>query len=134
MRIKMRSNLNTNDLDVLSEIAESLRELNQWARLIGFPAAKKTLETLLDSDEKKIVYHLCDGNRGAKEISVLSGVNIRYVSEWGQSWEAIGILRQSRSTTVKGRREKLFELSDFGISLPSKLIKQEEVNRNEHVT
>ncbi|MGA7195125.1 MAG: hypothetical protein WBW94_16000 [Anaerolineales bacterium] len=128
------NNLNTNELDILSEIAKSLQEINQWVRLIGFPAAKTTLENVLDTDEKKIVYHLCDGNRGAKEIATQSGVNIRYVSEWGQAWEVIGILAQSKTTSVKGRRQKLFELSDFGISIPNKLIKQVEVSTDEHAT
>lgn len=129
----MKNNLSPNDFDVLGDIAESLREIKQWTRLIGFPAAKTTLEAVLSSDEKKLVYHLCDGNRSAKEIAALSGVNIRFISEWGQAWEAIGILTQSKSISVKGRRQKLFELFDFGISIPSKFIKQEEVNSNEPV-
>ncbi len=130
----MENPQNSNNYEILGLIAEALNEIKQWSRLIGFPAAKVALETALNTEEKKIVYHLSNGNRSTKEIASLSGVNIRYVSEWGQSWEAIGILMQSKSTTVKGRRQKLFELSDFGIPIPSKFLKQEEVNKNEHVT
>ncbi|SRR5258706_12016601 len=120
--------LQNNNQEVLINIDQSLQEIKQWIRLIGFPAAKTTLETTLSSQEKKIVYHLSNGQRSSKEIASLSGVNIRYVSEWSQFWEAIGILTQSKSTNVKGRRQKVFELSDFGISIPSKYIKLEEVN------
>ena len=128
------NNLNSNELDILGEIVASLRELNQWARLISFPAAKTTLETVLDTDEKRTVYHLCDGNRSAKEIATQSGVNIRYISEWGQAWEAIGILTQSKVANVKGRRQKLFDLSDFGIVVPNKFMKHTEEIRDEHIT
>lgn len=129
----MENQPNPSDTEIFDEISESLREIKLWARLIGFPAAKATLETVLNTDEKKVVYHLCDGNRNAKEIAALSGVNVRFVSEWGQAWEAIGILMQSKSKSVKGRRQKVFELSNFGMSIPSKMTKIEEVSTNEFV-
>lgn len=113
----MTTNKNTDD--VLENIATSLNEIKNWMKIIGYPKAKGILEAVLDTDEKRMVYEFCDGARSSKEISQLSGVNIRYVSEWGQVWEAIGILEQSQVSTIKGRRQKVFDLSNFDMDVPN---------------
>lgn len=105
-------------LALLHEINDSLRELVTWTRVTGYPVVKQTLETVLDSDEKRLVYHLTDGQRGVKEIQRLTGVNVRFISEWGQEWERIGIAIPSRASEIKGRRQKVFDLAAFGISAP----------------
>ena len=103
---------------LLQEIVDSLRELVTWARVIGYPTVKQTLDTILDSDEKRLVYHLTDGQRGVKEIQRLTGVNVRYISEWGQEWERIGIVGPSRVSSIRGRRQRVFDLADFGFEIP----------------
>ena len=103
---------------LLQEIADSLCELVTWARVTGYPTVKQTLETILDSDEKRLVYHLTDGQRGVKEIQRLTSVNTRYISEWGQEWEKLGIVESSTISRVRGRRQKSFDLSMFGIPVP----------------
>ena len=79
---------------------------------------KQTLETVLDSNEKRLVYHLTDGQRSVAEIQKLTGVNVRYISEWGQEWERIGIAGPSRVSSVRGRRQRAFDLADFGLEIP----------------
>jgi hypothetical protein len=106
------------EVALLQDISDSLRELLTWARATGHTSVKRTLETVLDTGDKRLVYHLMDGQRGVTEIQNLTGVNVRYVSEWGQEWERIGITRPSRSSDVKGRRERAFDLKDFGIQPP----------------
>lgn len=103
---------------LLQEIAGSLRELVTWARVTGYPTVKQTLETVLDSDEKRLVYHLTDGQRSIKEIQRLTGVNARYISEWGQEWDRIGIVGPSRVSSIRGRRQRAFDLADFGLEIP----------------
>lgn len=103
---------------LLQEIAGSLRELVTWARVTGYPTVKQTLETVLDSDEKRLVYHLTDGHRSIKEIQRLTGVNARYISEWGQEWDRIGIVGPSRVSSIRGRRQRAFDLADFGLEIP----------------
>jgi len=103
---------------LLQEIVDSLRELVTWTRVLGYPTVKQTLETVLDSDEKRLVYHLTDGQRGVKEIQRLTGVNVRYISEWGQEWERIGIVGPSRVSSIRGRRQRAFDLADFGFEIP----------------
>jgi hypothetical protein len=112
-----RADENRAQLVLFQEMAESLRELVIWTRVIGYPIVKQTLETVLDSDEKRLVYHLTDGQRSVKEIQKLTGINARYISEWGQEWERLGIAGPSRISSVRGRRQRAFDLADFGFEI-----------------
>lgn len=112
------SNENQDQLALLRELVESLREIVAWARVAGYPVAKHALTTALDSDEKRLVYHLTDGRRSVKEIEELSGVNVRYISEWGREWEKMGIVEPSRISRIKGRRQKVFDLDAFALRIP----------------
>jgi hypothetical protein len=108
-------------LALLQEIASLLRELVAWTRVTAYSTVKQMLETTLDTDEKRLVYHLTNGQRSVKEIQKLTSVNVRFISEWGQEWETIGIAEQSRESNIKGRRQKVFDLAAFGISVPDKI-------------
>ena len=112
-------------LALLQEIAESLHELVAWTRVIGYPTVKQMLETVLDSNEKRLVYHLTDGRRSVAEVQNLTGVNARFISEWGREWEKFGIVEQSRISKIKGRRQKLFDLAVFGIPVPDQILSNE---------
>jgi len=112
-------------LALLQEIAESLHELVAWTRVIGYPTVKQMLETVLDSNEKRLVYHLTDGRRSVEEVQKLTGVNARFISEWGREWEKFGIVEQSRISKIKGRRQKLFDLAVFGIPVPDQIVSDE---------
>jgi len=111
---------------LLQEIAESLRELVAWTRVIGYPTVKQMLETVLDSNEKRLVYHLTDGRRSVAEIQRLTGINVRFISEWGREWEELGIVEQSRVSKIKGRRQRLFDLAVIGIPVPDQIVSDEE--------
>lgn len=100
--------------EILRDISLTLHELINWARIIGRDKVKETLEKVLDTEQKRLVYEFCDGEKGVKDIEKLTGVNIRYISEWSQEWERIGIVEAG--TKVKGRRRKLFDLAVFGIA------------------
>lgn len=102
---------------LLQEISESLTALATWVRVMGHLQVKQTLETVLDSYEKRLVYDAMNGTRSVAEIHELTGVNRRYISEWGQEWEGIGIVMPSRVSKVKGRRQGAFELAAFGIQI-----------------
>jgi len=102
-------------LGLLEEIAALLREVLTWTRALAYPSVKELLVAALDSPQKRLVYDALDGERSMAQVQELTGVNARFVSEWGQQWEMIGILQQSRSSWIKGRREKLFDLAMFGL-------------------
>jgi len=102
-------------LQVLRQIATTLQELLKLARVMSFQSVKTILETALDTEQKRLVYHLLDGERTVTSIQELTGVNISYISQWGQEWEKVGIVETG---TRKGRRQKSFDLSIYGLSVP----------------
>lgn len=106
---------NVTQLQVLLQIASYLQELVNLTRVMSYPTIKEILETALDTDQKRLVYDLLDGDKKMVTIQQLSGVNISNISQWGQEWEKIGIVEPG---TRKGRRRKCFELSMFGLSAP----------------
>jgi len=102
-------------LQILQQIASSLEELVKLTRVMSYPSIKETLEIALDTDQKRLVYHHLDGDNTVSAIQKLTGVNARHISEWGQEWEKLGI---AESGARKGRRQKLFDISMFGIIVP----------------
>lgn len=106
------------EIGLLEGIASSLEQLAIWTRVMGYASARETLQSALDTEEKRRVYAAMDGQRGVQEIQELTGVNVRYISEWGQAWERLGIAVPSKASSVKGRRQRAFDLRDFGLGLP----------------
>ncbi len=105
-------------LRLLEEIAVSLQQLVRLTRIMSYSMTKLVLETALDTEEKRSVYHSLHGTSSVASIQELTGVNARYISEWGQEWEKLGIVEPSTASKVKGRRQRSFDLSMFGISVP----------------
>ena len=99
---------------LLEQIAASLHQLVRLTRILSYPTIKQLLETALDTDSKRMVYDLTDGKNGVKAIQEATSVNVRYVSEWWQEWEKLGIVEQCPDSP-KGRRHKLLDLDAFGI-------------------
>ena len=102
---------------ILQSISASLDELLRLIRVMAYPTVKQMLGLALDTAGKRAVYNSLDGKRSTKDIQKMTGVNARYVSEWGQEWEKLGIVRSSADSSIKGRREKSFDLALFGISV-----------------
>ena len=103
---------------LLQQIALSIQELVQLTRVMSYSTVKQILETALDTDQKKLVYHLLDGTKAVASIQKVTGVNARYISEWGQEWEKLGIVEPISASGIKGRRQKSFDISIFGMSIP----------------
>lgn len=109
-------------IELLQRIASSLEELVTWTRISNFPIVKQILETALDTEQKRLVYHLLDGTKTIAEIQKLSGVNGRFISEWGREWERLGIVQDSEISGRKGRRQRLFDISMCGMDIPEALL------------
>lgn len=97
-------------------VEQLLEELVRWTKASAYAQVRETLLRALDSPNKLRVYALTDGKRTTRQIGRESGVNIRYVSEYWQAWEAIGILERVPGT--RARRRAVFSLEDFGIEVP----------------
>lgn len=78
---------------------------------------KNTLTSILDTDEKRLIYHLSDGSRGVAEIAKLVGIGSTTVFSMWQTWLRLGL---GESIPVKGgsRFKRCFDLEDFGIKVP----------------
>ena len=100
-----------------SEDIEILREILKWIKFAGAKEVKNVLLATLDSEQKRLIYHLSDGNRGSMEIAKTSGTSDTTVRRHWASWARQGIVESLR---VRGgeRYKKSFELEDFGIEVP----------------
>jgi hypothetical protein len=91
------------------------REILKWTRFAGMREAKNTLATALDTEQKKLVYHLSDGSRGTVEIAKLAGIgsNATVAGFW-RDWFGLGL---GQMMPVKGgaRFQRSFDLADFGL-------------------
>ena len=101
-------------MELLEQIASSLKDLVKWTKVTSYPMVRNTLETVLDTEQKRQVYELLDGERTVTEIKKMCGANPRLISEWGQEWEGIGIVEESGR---KGRRKSSFDLAVYGIAV-----------------
>jgi len=100
-----------------SRIEELLTEILKWIKFAGSKEVREVLATTLDTDQKRLIYHLSDGNRGSIEIANLSKTSDRTVRRYWESWARQGIVDPLK---VRGgeRYKKSFELEDFGIRVP----------------
>jgi len=95
-----------------------LREILKWIKFAGMREVKNTLVSALDSEQKRLVYHLSDGSRGTVEIAKLVGIGSnRTVADMWEVWLKLGL---GESIPVKGgtRFKRSFDLEDFGIEVP----------------
>ena len=101
-----------------NEQTKLLREILKWIKFAGMREVKSTLVSALDTEQKRLVYHLSDGSRGTVEIAKLAGIGSnRTVADMWEVWLKLGL---GESIPVKGgtRFKRSFDLEDFGIEVP----------------
>ncbi len=111
-----------------------LREILKWIKFAGMKEVKTTLVNALDTEQKRLVYHLSDGTRGTVETAKLAGIgsNQTVFAMW-QTWLRLDL---GESIPVKGgsRFKRSFDLEDFGIEVPQikkEMSKKEPVSSQE---
>jgi hypothetical protein len=102
---------------LLENISISFQEITKILRVVAQPVIKDVLEKALNTIEKRLVYNYMDGEKTVVTIQELIGVNVRFISEWGQEWEKLGIVETDSNASVRGRRRKSFDLSLYGIPI-----------------
>jgi len=99
-----------------TEQVKLLREILKWTKFAGMADVKGVLQTVLNSDKKKLAYQLSDGTRGTRDINSLSGYT-GSVSDLWKEWKRKGI--GDTISVQRGERfKRTFDLEDFGIELP----------------
>jgi len=105
---------------VENEILRTLQELLKWTKVSSYNNIKKMLESVLDADNKRIIFYLSDGKNNQDEIVEKGKVAAGSVSKYWQEWEKLGIGEQI--PVKRGKRfKRLFNPEDFGIKIPERV-------------
>ena len=101
----------------------TIQELLRWTKVSSYNNIKNLLESILDSETKKIIYCLSNGENNQDKIIAKGKVTAWSISKYWNEWEKLGI---GESIPVRrGKRFKAsFNLSNFGL-LP-KLLQTED--------
>jgi len=91
-----------------------LREIVKWLRFAGMKEVKTVLTSALDTEQKKLVYHLSDGGKSSLDIAQQSGVSDFTVRNYWKQWSKLGIV-EAIKVGRGDRYVKTFDLEDFGI-------------------
>lgn len=96
---------------------ELLREILKWIRFAGMKGVKEEFEVALETDQKKSVYQLSDGNKTGADINKITGASTGAISGYWKKWVRLGL---GEKIAVQGgdRFRKAFDLEDFGIEVP----------------
>jgi hypothetical protein len=72
---------------------------------------------ILDTEQKRSIYHLSDGEHGSVEIGKAVNVSDSTIRRCWESWVRLGIVEP---LSVRGgvRYKKSFQLEDFGFTVP----------------
>jgi len=101
----------------INEMIEILREILKWTKFAGAREVRNILSTTLDTEQKRLTYHLSDGQKGSVEIGKTANVADSTVRRYWETWARQGIVEPLK---VRGgeRYRKSFELEDFGFVIP----------------
>jgi len=130
MRKRRINELNTKKtLNTDEKILFTLQEILKWIKATSFQTVKTTLETNLDTDSKKLIYKLSDGNSSSTEIIKKAKASSATITKYWQEWEKLGL---GENISVKGgnRFIRNFDPEDFGIDVHSTLNSQKKTDEN----
>jgi hypothetical protein len=101
----------------IEQMIELLQEMLKWIKFAGAREVRTVLMNILDTEQKRLIYHLSDGERGSVGIGKAANVSDRTVRRYWDSWARLGIVEP---LGVRGgvRYRKSFELEDFGFTVP----------------
>jgi predicted transcriptional regulator len=104
-------------IEKMDELISIMREILKYTKFTGAKEVRNVLTAALDTDLKRLIYHLSDGNKGSVEIAKTVNVGDSTVRRYWDSWARQGIVEAIK---VRGgdRYKKSFELEDFGIAVP----------------
>lgn len=97
------------------EIKNILREILKWTKFQGMQKVKQVLETILDTDTKKLVYELSNGISSPK-IAKVVGVDQTTIRDYWKDWAVLGTVEVHPD--YKKRYRRVFSLEEVGIKVP----------------
>lgn len=96
--------MNDQALPILSEILV-------WTKVGFYGTAKQMLADVLSSDKKKLAYQLADGTRTGESIRTEVKMSPNDLSDLFKQCTNLGLMKVCEG----GKRERLFDLSNFGL-------------------
>jgi hypothetical protein len=102
-------------LDNDQEIKDILKEILKWTKFEGMQKVKQVLEAELDTDTKKLVYELSDGNSSPR-IAKIAEIDPTTVRDYWKDWDVLGIVEIHPD--YKKRYCRVFSLREVGIEVP----------------
>lgn len=113
------------------EMLATLKEMLKWVKFTGAKEVRNVLMNVLDTEQKRMIYHLSDGEHGTIEIGKLAKVSDGTVRLYWKTWSRLGIMEPM---AVKGgtRYKKSFDIEDFGLNVPqikSDTVFQEQISK-----
>lgn len=101
----------------VERIIDLLQEMLKWIKFSGAREVRTVLMNILDTEQKRLIYHLSDGEHGSIDIGKAVNVSDSTVRRFWESWARLGVVEP---IGVRGglRYKKSFELEDFGFTIP----------------
>jgi hypothetical protein len=102
-----------------SKELQVLQEILKWIKFSGMKDVKATLESMLDSPQKRLAYQLSDGNHSRDQVQTASGIKgNEAMSDLWRGWPRSGLGESIEIRKGMKRFKRSFDLNDFGIEYP----------------
>jgi transposase len=112
------------DKEKQDRITELLEKILKWIKFEGKEKVRAVMDSELDDDTKKLIYHLSNGESSPK-IAKTVKVDPSLVRYYWKKWAKKGIMEIHPN--YKRRYRKVFSLEEVGIEVPE--LKQVETPR-----
>lgn len=87
--------------EVIQRLVSALEEQARWQRLIGLSVGREVLTGALTTDQLRLAYSLCDGDRTLREIASAVGVSLGTISNWTRKWRELGVVYENASGRMR---------------------------------
>lgn len=81
----------------MPEQLEVLKDIRKWLRFLGVSELDRSLHTILDTEDKRKINDLADGDTSQTDIIDKTGVPRSTVSKWLREWKKLGIVKKNGS-------------------------------------
>ena len=97
-----------------NEQTEILREMLKWIKVSSYHEVKDFLNSILNTDTKKLIYQYSDGNHSTTEVVKSTKSSSKTVNYCWKDWKKLGI---GETVKVPGgdRFKRTFDLADFDL-------------------
>lgn len=100
-------------VELLESLVELVQEQLRWQRALSVGEVRAVVEQVLDTQQLREAFELCDGDRTLREIATEVGAGVATLSRWTNRWRQLGIAFENQH----GRIQHLISLGALGLPL-----------------